>query len=348
MADELEKIEISNGEISSGEIYGYGDNITVKSGGTLDDAYIPSSAGSLTLEAGAILTDNITIGVNTTVQGVVNAGKANLNLDISDRKEESGVLLSELSYVASKSLTVTVDNNQDKGIYILAGNAADYYSAITITDDLGTVLGAISHAQPQFDYGMTRYNLAVNSANQLTLTVSSNISDSSDNVFLYKNGILISSHNSIVDGKNVATQDDIDKIYVSTAGQLTNVTISEGGNLILASGGNVIGLTLKDNRSVSGNIVFDASFKKDDGTILSGSYEYEEYDSESRKYIVKNDYFDFSNNVLNDIVVTSGSQISAFDGITVDGAVMRGGQLNLEAGSILTGTVSGNSGTIYL
>ena len=62
MVDELDVIVISNGEISSGEIFGYGDTITVKSGGTLDDAYIPSSAGSLTLEAGAILTDSITIG----------------------------------------------------------------------------------------------------------------------------------------------------------------------------------------------------------------------------------------------------------------------------------------------
>ena len=69
MADELDMIVISSGEISSGEIFGYGDTITVKSGGTLDDAYIPADAQSLTLEAGAILTNSITIGVNTLVQG---------------------------------------------------------------------------------------------------------------------------------------------------------------------------------------------------------------------------------------------------------------------------------------
>ena len=114
MADELDTIVISKGEISSEEIFSYGDNITVKAGGTLDDAYIPSSAGSLTLEAGAILTDSITIGVNTAVQGVVNAGKADINLDISNRKEEDGTLISDWKNISSaESVSITVSSNQD-------------------------------------------------------------------------------------------------------------------------------------------------------------------------------------------------------------------------------------------
>ena len=52
MAGEFEEIVISSGEISTGEIFEYGDTITVKSGGTLDNAYIASTAGSFTLEAG--------------------------------------------------------------------------------------------------------------------------------------------------------------------------------------------------------------------------------------------------------------------------------------------------------
>ena len=137
MTDELDMIVISNGEISSGEIFGYGDTITVKSGGTLDDAYIPSSAGSLILEAGAILTDTITIGGNTLVQGVVNAGNADINLDISDRKEENGVLISDWSNISSaNSLSITVDSsNQDKGTYILAANAVDFDGTIDCKED---------------------------------------------------------------------------------------------------------------------------------------------------------------------------------------------------------------------
>lgn len=320
--NELDKIVISNGEISSGQIYGYRENITVKSGGTLDDAYIPSSSGSLTLEAGAILTDSITIGVNTTVQGIVNAGKAALNLDISDRKEESGVLLSDLSYVASKSLTVTVDNNQDKGTYILAGNAADYDCTITIVDDLGSVLGTISLAQPQLDYGMTRYNLAVNSANQLTLTVSSNISDSSDNVFLYKNGILISSYDSIVEGQNAAKTESVDKIYVADGGILSNTTLSSGGTLVLSSGGKVSNLTLQDNS------IFDATFEKDDGTELTGKY--------------KDISFSFSNNSGKNLVITENSAFYIKNGVTVDSVYLQNDAiLNLQQGATLTGNISG-------
>ena len=119
MAGEFEEIVISSGEISSGELFDYGDSLTVKSGGTLDDAYIASTAGSFTLEAGAILTDTITIGVNTIVQGEVDADKADIYLDISDRKEEDGTLISDWENISSaNSLSITVSSNQDKGTYI--------------------------------------------------------------------------------------------------------------------------------------------------------------------------------------------------------------------------------------
>ena len=107
MADELDMIVISSGEISSGEIFGYGDTITVKSGGTLDDAYIPADAQSLMLEAGAILTDTITIGVNTLVQGIIDADEADINLDISDRKEENGILISDWENISSANSLFT-------------------------------------------------------------------------------------------------------------------------------------------------------------------------------------------------------------------------------------------------
>ncbi|MBR2509695.1 MAG: hypothetical protein IKB71_08095, partial [Lentisphaeria bacterium] len=262
MADELEKIEISNGEISSGEIYGYGDNITVKSGGTLDDAYIPSSAGSLTLEAGAILTDSITIGVNTTVQGVVNAGKADLNLDISDRKEEDGTLISDWENISSaNSISITVNSNQDKGTYILAANAAEFDKTITITNDSGIELGTISVSNPQLDYSMTRYNLAINDNGQFVLTVSSNISDTSDYIFLYKDGELVATAKS-VDGIVISENGMYDEMIVLDGGIATNCTITSG--IINVQDGGIV----TDLEQNGGALRFDYTEGSD--TIIAG------------------------------------------------------------------------------
>ena len=115
MADELEKIVISQGEINSGTTFADGSSITVKSGGTLQDAKIPAGTGSLTLEAGAILSNTITIGVNAQITGTVDAGEADINLDLSDRKVEDGTIISNWNNLSSaSSVSITVDAvNQD-------------------------------------------------------------------------------------------------------------------------------------------------------------------------------------------------------------------------------------------
>ena len=329
MADELEKIEISNGEISSGEIYGYGDNITVKSGATLDDAYIPSSAGSLTLEAGAILTDTITIGVNTTVEGIVDADEANLNLDISDRKEEDGVLISDWENISSaNSISITVDSNQDKGTYILAANAAEFDKTITIKSDSELELGTISVSNPQLDYSMTRYNLAINDDGQLVLTVSSNISDTSDYIFLYKDGELVATAKS-VDGIEISEKGMYDEMIVLNGGIATNCTITSG--IINVQDGGIV----TDLEQNGGALRFDYTEGSD--TIITGTNSAGELFFVSNNEIknVRAEKVSVSGNVLITDSHFSGD-LSTSGSVTITGDIFLGGMFNFQSGTTIT------------
>ena len=249
MADKLDIIVISDGEISSGELFGFGDIITVKSGGTLDDAYIPSSSGSLTLEAGAILTDSITIGVNTLVTGEVNAEEADINLDISERKEEDGALISDWENIASaNSVSITVDANQNPGTYILAANAANFDGTITVKDTAGTEIGTLSSATQVLNYFSVQYVFSTNAVGELMITVMSNVDGSADNEFLHNDDVqLLPTRNTTSD---IAIPSTIDFCAADAAGNYSN-SISRQANAGTADG-SVAGETNSD-----GDIVMD-------------------------------------------------------------------------------------------
>ena len=330
MLDELDMVVISNGEISSGEIFGYGDTITVKSGGTLDDAYIPASAGSLTLEAGAILTDTITIGVNTTVQGVVNAGKADINLDISDRKEEDGVLISDWENISSaNSISITVNSNQDKGTYVLVAETQFFSNVVTVKNLSGNILGELSIYNSVLDYGMTRYTLSITDSNYLCLTVSSNLNPTSDKVFLVENGKIVQSTSSI-QNTEISQSNSFDKLIILSGGIVENISLKQDGELQLSAGAKIHNLTVAatpQQSYLSGlHTVLHAEFNgKDDGGELSGTHYYSD--------------FSYKDGILKNMAVFENSKVIASNGTIVDGLYIAPYGKMILQNSFLTGTI---------
>ena len=226
---------ITNGETLADISFGYGDSITIKKGGTLSNVVIPESVETVMLEDGAALTGVIKTAKEFTISGNVNAAQADLILDISDRKPEETIMVSDWSLLTADSLSVVVDPNQDKGTYRLAGNAAGFAGSITIRNSFDRVLGVLSLADNVLDDGITRYTLDWNEAKEICLTVSSNIPDTSDYVLLYKNGVLVDS-SKYVSGITLSSKSAYDEIILLAKGNADNISINDGGRLRVCPG----------------------------------------------------------------------------------------------------------------
>ena len=226
---------ITNGETLADTSFGYGDSITIKKGGTLSNVVIPESVEIIMLEDGAAMTGIIKTAKELTIAGNVNAAQADLILDISDRKPEEPIMVSDWSLLTADSLSVVVDPNQDKGTYRLAGNATGFAGSITIRNSFDRTLGELSLTNNVLDDDITRYTLSLNEANELCLTVSSNIPDTSDYVLLYKNGVLVDTSKN-VSGITLSSTSDCDEIILLAKGYADNITIDEGGRLKISPG----------------------------------------------------------------------------------------------------------------
>ena len=160
--------------------------------------------------------------------GQVNASNANLELDISRRKEEYGTLLNDLTLLAASSYTVLVDPDQNKGGYILAGNAQDFRGAITVKGTDGSYRGSLTVDQGTLDYGMTRYSLDLNDNNDLVFSVSSTFEDETDYILLYKDIQIILAKES-VSNLTVSREGKYDQINVLDKGVAEWISIGNGG-----------------------------------------------------------------------------------------------------------------------
>ena len=193
----MSTITIQSGETLSGGFYSAGEDIVIAAGGTISDSAVRYGASSLTFEAGATVTGTLTVAVNTSVQGAVTASAADIALDISRRKEEAGLVWSDWGATGGKSLSVIVSPDQNKGTYRLVGNAAEYSGNIAITLSNSVSAGTVSLESPVLEYDITRYTLEANEAGELTLTVSSAITDDNKYIFLYKENRLVTAQQEL-------------------------------------------------------------------------------------------------------------------------------------------------------
>ena len=87
-----ENIIIADGKLIENQLWKNNESITVQAGGTLADSKLTYNADSLVLEKDAVLSGTITVGTEVTLKGNVNAKEADIEFDISGRKEEDSLL----------------------------------------------------------------------------------------------------------------------------------------------------------------------------------------------------------------------------------------------------------------
>ena len=276
--DDTEIIVTSGSDDMSGETLVWektGETVRVTSGGILQNTEIPWG-GTLVLEEGSILQGTVRVGADVLADGQVNASNANLELDISMRKEEYGTLLSDLTLLAASSYTVLVDPDQNKGGYILAGNAQDFRGAITVKGTDGSYRGSLTVDQGTLDYGMTRYSLDLNDNNDLVFSVSSTFEDETDYILLYKDIQIILAKES-VSNLTVSREGKYDQINVLDKGVAEWISIGNGGVAEVEAGGHL----RVSGQHRNGILRFD--YTAGDSTVIKGTNKNGEY------FFVEND-----------------------------------------------------------
>ena len=123
------------------------------------------NVGELTLQG------TISLAANFYTDRTVDATEATINYLISAYESaNSAVLISDQAKINGASYEVTVAENQAYGTYLLAGNAAGFASAISLTIGEETYENALTVGN-SYTAGDCWYTLAVDSSNTLTLTV---------------------------------------------------------------------------------------------------------------------------------------------------------------------------------
>ncbi len=284
-------IIIEDGEIFADQWWdSTGATITVASGGTIGDTTLTHRVESLTLEGGANVTGTLTTAAPVTVGGELNAAEANIVWDISRYKLEEGLFWSDLGATGAASYSLMVSANQNKGTYRIAGNAADFAGSIRIISNGGVELGTLSLEAPVLDHDITRYTLEYNEAGELTVTVSSNITNDCYYVFLYKDNQL---QVPLEEGFSITVSGDgeYENIVVIDGGIAGNIELLSGGLLTVYAGAMVVGV----DQASGGRLRFD--YTEGDSTVITGANQY-------GSFLVENNVL---SNVVGEYVNLSGN-----------------------------------------
>ena len=152
------KLYVNNGGIANGVVMS-GGSLFVSNGGTVNDVSVES--GLVTVSFGGIVSSmSVSSGGSMAVSGgkltgrmsfadgaTVTATKsweATIDFNLTQTTPKNEVLLNNLSVIQGDFLyTLTVSDMQRKGLYRLAAKANDFYSTISIVNDLGTKLGSV-------------------------------------------------------------------------------------------------------------------------------------------------------------------------------------------------------------
>ena len=146
-------------------------NVTVKSGATLCDPFLPNGL-TLTVNAGGTLTANGAAETSFSAGSTVQLNGGTLNFDITAPTAASATLLSGLSYVqGTPDIVLTVKDVQTKGVYTLSTEAAGFTGSITVKNTIGEPVGTLTVGGSPVAYGNLAYTLSLSGEGVLSVTV---------------------------------------------------------------------------------------------------------------------------------------------------------------------------------
>ncbi len=298
---------------SSGSV----EDLTVGSGAVLSNSILKHNAQGIVLEGGAVLYGSIRLDTNLTVNGSIDASNADIVIDLTDRTNPEDAIFSNISGIQAKTWQIQLEQNPQPATYVLGKNAAGFTGTITVSDRPGNSIGTLSLSTDPISIETISYSLYLNMQNDLCFTVSSNIMNSPDGVFLYKNGTLFASYPEISD-LDINGDGDFDHVYVAKDGNNDGWTIRNNGLLTIISGGAV------QNATVSGGIMHVSSGGTVDGVD-----------------VVSNGYLHVSEGgIVSGLRTDSYGYVTVSSGGLVEGAYLSGGIRNrlvtVEPGGVLS------------
>lgn len=159
---------IYSGGIACGTEINSGGVVYVCSGGSASGMTL-RSGGSAFLSSGAVLKGTAAVGGYMYFASGANTADAKIILKLNERTTADTYIAANLNYLSQTDITITVADNQARGTYKLAYNAADFTGTISIGN--GTkVFGSLSAGGSAVEYGDYSYQL-VKSGRYLNLTV---------------------------------------------------------------------------------------------------------------------------------------------------------------------------------
>ena len=156
-----------------------GGTMSILSGGTANDTVV-DFGGKLIVSGVSGGSASITLGGKTTVAGqmiiesgaiVSAASGAIVDFDISDHVSIQTALVSDLSLIqGDPNYSLTVSSSTGSGLYRLAGNASGFNQTISVKDESGATLGALS-GSPMTQINGANYWLNLSSSGLLSVTL---------------------------------------------------------------------------------------------------------------------------------------------------------------------------------
>ncbi len=297
-------IAVNDGAVVSRIDLKEGAVMNVTSGGTLQNIYV---------SAGAILT------------GVLREASqlkfydGTLDLDISTAAPGNEFLIDDASFSVfegSYSCTLTVSASQADGAYNLIEAAGGFDKTITVKDTNGTTLGSISVGEKTI--GEKKYTLALDSSNNLTLTIAP------PGPTIDLTGDLASSYD-LETGKYASDVIILEggKLNVYKDALASQTAVNSGGSLLIYDGGIASDTTINDKGK--GYVFVGGIASKTE--ITSGGTMYVSGTADSATIAAGGFLWADPGAKLNNFDVSSGGTLSISSGATATGIVASEGAI---------------------
>lgn len=128
-------------------------NVTIAAGGSLSTLYSSSidtmyvaKGADCSLGDGTVLTGVIALEGTPTIYGSVDAGQASMVFMLQNRTEADGAFIADYTKCAFVYGSITVAPDQARGLYSLAGNAAEFLSPMALYSQGGEYIGGLTLA----------------------------------------------------------------------------------------------------------------------------------------------------------------------------------------------------------
>ncbi len=222
----------------------------VSRGGVVNSATI-NSGGRLYIYPGGIITGKMTFES----EAIVNIDKeAILNFDISEHTPETGTCVNNLLLIqGTPSYSLTISDEQEKGVYILADGALGFDSVITVQNTLGESLGTLT-VDGSFETENRRYSLSLTDdvlkLTCYTLTIgliATGRRIEVEEYEIYKDAAFTSCNIILTGGETDSTTLQFrGSMHISSGGIADKTIVNNGASMYISSGGIACDTTIND------------------------------------------------------------------------------------------------------